>query len=83
MMASDIDESLCGLLAQRFAVPAQTLGPGHRLVEDLEIDSLEMADLLLDIEDRFGVVLGSSVVLSLQTVGDVQKAVRESVQARI
>lgn len=49
--------------------------PGLRLHEDLGIDSLEMASLLLEIENQFGIRLQADTVQALHTVADLQGAV--------
>ena len=51
---------------------------GVRLVDDLGIDSLEMADLLVEIEIRYGVVLAADTVQALVTVDDLVSAVQRA-----
>ncbi|KVT54015.1 hypothetical protein WK55_22030 [Burkholderia ubonensis] len=46
-----------------------------RLVEDLAMDSLELLDLAMVLEDRYGVVLESRDVFQLKTIGDVASLV--------
>ncbi|WP_175924297.1 acyl carrier protein [Burkholderia latens] len=42
-----------------------------RLVEDLAMDSLELLDLAMVLEDRYGIVLESEDIFRIDTVGDV------------
>lgn len=51
---------------------ADSIRPESRLREDLHIDSLGMVDVLLGIEDEFGIRLGSDINLleRVVTVGD-------------
>lgn len=49
--------------------------PGSRLIEDLGVDSLEMAALLVDIENHYEVVITADVLAHIHTVADLQHAV--------
>jgi acyl carrier protein len=50
------------------------------LQEDLGLDSLAVAELMMEVEAAFGVRLGDSVIADLRTVQDVCGAVREASQ---
>lgn len=47
------------------------LGPEARLVDDLDLDSLDWADLRLQLEEDFDVVLDDEKLASVRTVQDV------------
>lgn len=47
------------------------LGPEARLVDDLDLDSLDWADLRLQLEEDFDVVLDDEALASVCTVQDV------------
>jgi len=55
---------------------------GDSLQGDLGLDSLAVAELLIEVEMAFEVRLGDSVVAELQTVEDVLRVVRKASQAR-
>ncbi len=58
----------------RFAPKRQKRAPVTRethLQEDLEIDSPRMIDIVLEVEDRFGITLQDADIQSAQTVGDI------------
>ena len=58
------------------AVVAGGIQPGDRLVEDLHMDSLEIADLLVTIEERTGVLITADALAGARTVGGLEAAVR-------
>jgi len=62
------------ILAATDMAAGQVTG-GDRLHEDLGIDSLEMAGLLIDIENHFGVVLTAQMLASISTVSELTAAV--------
>jgi acyl carrier protein len=49
-----------------------------RLVQDLEIDSPRMIDIVLEVEDRFGVSLGDIDVQNTATIGELIDLVERS-----
>src|SRR5215203_5066021 len=55
---------------------------GDSLQGDLGLDSLAVAELLIEVEMAFDVRLSDSVVAELQTVEDVLRVVRKASQAR-
>jgi len=57
---------------------AAEIKPGLRLHEDLGVDSLEMASLLVAIETDFDVVIGADGVASVHTVADLAGAVEKA-----
>jgi acyl carrier protein len=42
-----------------------------RLLQDLNLDSVEVMELVAEIEDHFHVVIPMEILLELQTVGDL------------
>jgi len=53
-----------------------------RLQEDLEIDSPRMIDIVLEVEDRFGVTLEDADVQNAKTVGDILALVERGGQGK-
>lgn len=45
------------------------------LLDSLDIESLDFLDLLLTIQEKFGVIIPDSVVAKINNVGDMVKAV--------
>ena len=42
-----------------------------KIIEDLGADSLEVVELLMALEDEYGLSLPDEVAMNLQTVGDI------------
>jgi acyl carrier protein len=63
---------------------AETIQPSARLREDLNIDSLGMVDVVLGVEEQFGIKLGSDINLfeRVVTVGDAVDLVIEMSESR-
>lgn len=68
------------ILTQQFEIEAELVRPDAKLKEDLDLDSLDGADLMIALEKRFGVRLDESVARSFTTVGDIHAYVRKLVE---
>ncbi|MDR3632435.1 MAG: acyl carrier protein [Isosphaeraceae bacterium] len=55
--------------------PQVVITDNSRLIEDLNIDSLDLVGVLLQIQDRFDVVIEDDVVPSLRRVSDLAEYV--------
>ena len=59
------------ILAEEFSIDEEKITPEAEFVNDLGINSLELADLVFICEDKFGVTFEEEDMRSLLTVGDV------------
>jgi len=57
------------------SIVAADIRRGDRLVEDLGMDSLEIADLLVTIEEQFDVVISADTLAGARTVAELEAAV--------
>src|SRR5215469_6724604 len=53
------------------------LSPETRLLEDLNVDSARVVDLVLSLEDTFRISIEDAVIDTLNTVGDVVALVKD------
>jgi acyl carrier protein len=53
------------------------ISPETRLLEDLNVDSARVVELVLALEDAFGIRIEDDVIDTLKTVGDLVARVRE------
>ena len=52
------------------------LRPGMRLVEDLELDSLGLLTLAVEVENRFEICLDEEDEIAIETVADLVEVIR-------
>ena len=74
------DEILAGIqtIAREHLDHDAPLSLSQRLVEDLELDSIRMLTLAVEVEDRFRVILPEDLGAELRTVGDLVGLVRSA-----
>lgn len=59
------------LLAEHLGIDASTITPESDVVKDLGADSLDVVQLLMELEDNFNIVVSEDEAASLRTVGDI------------
>ena len=66
-----IFEKITEILAEQLAADQDTMTMETKIAEELGADSLDLVDLLMSIEDEFGVEIPDEEVENLHTIGDV------------
>lgn len=64
-------ERLRKMLAKQFAVSEETITMETNLIEDLDADSLDVVELIMDLEGEYGVEIPDDDLPNLKTVGDI------------
>jgi len=57
-------------LAEELEVDAAGIEEGTRFKEDLDADSLDLYELVMELEDRYGVAVSEQQAATIATVGD-------------
>ena len=57
-------------LAEELEVDVEKIGEGTRFKEDLDADSLDLYELVMELEDRYGVSVSEEQASRIETVGD-------------
>ncbi len=70
-------ETIIDLLAKQFRIDPSTIDADTNIVEDLGADSLEIVDMLMAIEENFGITVSDEEALTLKTVKDVADFIEE------
>jgi len=65
----EIRERLIRIVCERLDVAPDTLSDATSFIEDLEADSLDLADLALTIEEQFSVRIPTEDVSQMLTIG--------------
>jgi acyl carrier protein len=68
-------------LAEELEVDAAEIGEGTRFKEDLDADSLDLYELVMELEDRYGVAISEQQAARIATVGDAVDFVVEHAPA--
>lgn len=70
-------EQLKEMIADSLGVEADTITEESSFKDDLGADSLDLFELVMSLEEEFGVEIPSEDLEQIQTVGDVIKYINE------
>lgn len=71
-------EKVIKLIADTLELDAKKINEKTNLVNDLELESLDLVDLVAAFEEEFGVEIQDKDIKSLQTVGDIVKYIEKN-----
>jgi acyl carrier protein len=69
-MSQEILDGLAVIVNEVAGVPVEDVQPDKAFIDDLDIDSLSMVEVVMAAEDKWGVKIPDSEVKNLRTVGD-------------
>lgn len=64
-------EKVCKLLASQLGIEADSIRPEQEIVKDLGADSLDVVELMMALEDEYGVTLPEGEVENIKTVQNI------------
>ena len=68
-------------LAEELEVDATKISEGTRFKQDLDADSLDLYELVMELEDTYGISVSEEQAAKIQTVGDAVAFVLEHAPA--
>ncbi len=66
-------EEVRNQIAELLGVDASTITEASDLITDLKADSMDIATLLLEVEENYGIEIDEDEMEGLKTVGDIVK----------
>ena len=64
-------EKVKSVLAQQFELDPESITMDTNLIDDLGADSLDVVELIMSLEDEFGIAISDNVAAQLYTVGRI------------
>ena len=68
-------------LAEELEVDAESISEGTRFKQDLDADSLDLYELVMELEDTYGISVSEEQAAKIATVGDAVDFVLEHAPA--
>ncbi|QJA06477.1 acyl carrier protein [Thermosulfurimonas marina] len=75
-----VEEKVLEIIAEKLNVSKDQLKPEASFVDDLGADSLDLVELVMAMEEEFGMEISDEEAEKLRTVGDVLNYVKEHAQ---
>ena len=64
-------EKIQAILSNQFGIDTDQISENTDIVSDLGADSLDVVEMLMSVEDEFGIMIDDDSIAELKTVGDV------------
>lgn len=73
----NIEAKMIDIIANQLSVPKEKVVPSASFVEDLGADSLDLVELVMALEEEFGVEIADEDAEKMQTVQDALNFIKE------
>ena len=74
-------EKLREIFANQFGLDPETITESTDIVSDLGADSLDVVEMLMSLEDEYGITIEDEKVVEMKTVGDVVRCVEGLIES--
>jgi acyl carrier protein len=74
---STIYDRLKGIVTEQLGVDEEEITPEASFVDDLNADSLDLVELIMSLEEEFGLEISDEDAEKIQTVGDAANYIEE------
>ena len=78
----EVKERVINLLSEKLGYDKLEIKENQDFVTDLGTDSLDMAEIVMGIEDEFGLIIGDDEIMQVKTVGDLIKKIENKRMGR-
>ena len=72
-------EKVMDMLAKQLRVDVNTLDPDTNIVEDLCADWLDIVEMLMAVEQKFGITVSDEEAMQLKTIRDVADFIEKKI----
>ena len=70
-----VEEKVKSLIASQLNIPVEEVKDNSRLVEDLGADSLDIVEMLMTLEEEFGINIPDEETANMKTVSEIIKVI--------
>jgi len=79
---AEVPEKVKSIIAEQLGVKPEEVTPQASFIEDLGADSLDTVELVMALEEEFGVEIPDEDAEKMTTVGDAVKYIEEKTAAK-
>ncbi|MDD5292294.1 MAG: acyl carrier protein [Candidatus Omnitrophica bacterium] len=76
---ADVPDKIKSIIAEQLGVKPEEVTPQASFIEDLGADSLDTVELVMALEEEFGVEIPDEDAEKMTTVGDAVKYIEEKI----
>ncbi len=72
-----VEERVIGIVSEQLSVPKEEVSRESSFVDDLKADSLDVVELVMELEDEFEITIPDDDYDKIRTVGDAVAYIEE------
>ena len=65
------------LVAEQLGIDANTIKPESNIIEDLGADSLDVIEMLMTLEEEYGITIPDEKISQIKTIGQIVELIEE------
>ena len=66
-----LGDEICAAIAKQLRKPVADVTVDKKLKEDLNADSLDLVELMMNLEEQYHITIADDDLVKMQTIGDV------------
>jgi len=71
-------ERVKGLVADHLCIPVDSISDNADIVKDLNADSIDLVEMVMTLEDEFGISIPDEKISTMKTIADIVKFIDEN-----
>lgn len=71
-------ERVKGLVADHLCIPVDSISDNADIVKDLNADSIDLVEMVMTLEDEFGISIPDEKISTMKTITDIVKFIDEN-----
>lgn len=79
-MSESTSEILFAMVADQLSVELEKVTLEAKFVDDLQADSLDVVELVMNVEERFGIQIDDNVAGEMETIKDVIDYIEKTIE---
>ena len=79
-MVENTSEILFPMVAEQLSVELEKVTLDAKFVDDLQADSLDVVELVMNVEERFGIEIDDTVAGDMETIKDVVDYIENAIE---
>ena len=76
----NLTNEICAAIAKQLRKPVTEVTLNKRLKEDLKADSLDLVELMMNLEEQYHITIADEDLVKMQTIGDVVNYITKIMQ---
>jgi acyl carrier protein len=81
-MAKSVEDKVKEIIVEQLGVEEEDVNPNAKFIEDLGADSLDIVELVMALEEEFGIDIPDEDADKLKTVGDAMNYLKSHATAQ-